>query len=570
MLKGSISLEASKKLVSDVFPIMRRDEIAKIAKSDKLIVGLGNYWLRQNIGNKLKRKNYTSSRMRSTARLVKNLQSNCTQQGEEKTVSLYDFLIPAKFDLIANSAMQCATIDADDEEDLLHPTAAIKIGFDLLRLANLKIGEAMRGKSDENLRKEVREKYAKEREDAEDFLRLMKMEWSNKVTRIANKILRERRMAKVSENPTPEDLQTMAEHLGEKIRNISLKLEDASPTHVKELQTYVLSKLLLYNKRRSGELEQMLLTNYHNRSKGLNEFDQTLGADLTETEKLLLGQQEIIQIQGKADNIVPVLVPIEVIQPLAYLADPQVRIKAGIKSDNMYLFANTGNGVHRAYDSLKCVCEEAGVRYPDRITSVNIRKYFATMMQVIGMQPHELEHLCKHMGHSFNVHMQHYRGASGYIERFNIGKLMLMQDFNVVSKFKGKRIEDINIEDIMKQKMTEKDVDNKDAMDNADEQMGVMNAFGDDIDSDDGTVSFRSGKGNKTKHSKVTRVPWTPEEEEEIQSFFQSYLNHTSKRKCPGQQEIAEIVKKSKHLKRRQWETIKKKVSHMMKKTLLV
>lgn len=53
------------------------------------------------------------------------------------------------------------------------------------------------------------------------------------------------------------------------------------------------------------------------------------------------------------------------------------------------------------------------------------------------------------MGHTVNVHKLHYRAASGYIERMNIGKLMLMQDFNVASRFKGKRLEDIQVEGIL-------------------------------------------------------------------------------------------------------------------------
>jgi hypothetical protein len=41
-----------------------------------------------------------------------------------------------------------------------------------------------------------------------------------------------------------------------------------------------------------------------------------------------------------------------------------------------------GNGTYRAYDALKRACMEAEVTCPDRITSVNLRKYFATMTQV--------------------------------------------------------------------------------------------------------------------------------------------------------------------------------------------
>ena len=41
-----------------------------------------------------------------------------------------------------------------------------------------------------------------------------------------------------------------------------------------------------------------------------------------------------------------------------------------------------GNGVIRAYDSLKTVCAEVDLLKPEKITSVNLRKYTATISQV--------------------------------------------------------------------------------------------------------------------------------------------------------------------------------------------
>lgn len=39
-------------------------------------------------------------------------------------------------------------------------------------------------------------------------------------------------------------------------------------------------------------------------------------------------------------------------------------------------------GAIRAYDSLKTLCGEIVLKKPDRITSVNLRKYMATVSQV--------------------------------------------------------------------------------------------------------------------------------------------------------------------------------------------
>jgi len=61
---GKLSRHASRALTVEVFPIMKHDDISCTAQNDPLILALGNLWMSKNIGNRLKRKYYTSSRMR--------------------------------------------------------------------------------------------------------------------------------------------------------------------------------------------------------------------------------------------------------------------------------------------------------------------------------------------------------------------------------------------------------------------------------------------------------------------------------------------------------------------------
>ena len=62
------------------------------------------------------------------------------------------------------------------------------------------------------------------------------------------------------------------------------------------------------------------------------------------------------------------------------------------------------------------------------------------------MKDHEVEWLCKHMGHTVSIHKLHYKAMSGYIERINIGKLMMMQDLNVAGTFVGRDLNEVNVE----------------------------------------------------------------------------------------------------------------------------
>lgn len=67
-------------------------------------------------------------------------------------------------------------------------------------------------------------------------------------------------------------------------------------------------------------------------------------------------------------------------------------------------------------------------------------------LQIMALEDHELQWVCSHLGHTADIHKLHYRATSGYIERINIAKLSLLQDFNVVGKFAGRRLQDIRVE----------------------------------------------------------------------------------------------------------------------------
>lgn len=70
VLTGRVNPEASEVLIKEVFSIMRNDTIGKIARTEKLIVIIGNSWMQQLVGNGINRKYYTSGIMRLTAKFL--------------------------------------------------------------------------------------------------------------------------------------------------------------------------------------------------------------------------------------------------------------------------------------------------------------------------------------------------------------------------------------------------------------------------------------------------------------------------------------------------------------------
>jgi hypothetical protein len=63
--------------------------------------------------------------------------------------------------------------------------------------------------------------------------------------------------------------------------------------------------------------------------------------------------------------------------------------------------------------------------------------------QVFDLNAHQLEWVSNHLGHSVDIHKIHYRQTSGVIERVDMSKLMLLQEYNMSANFAGKSLAEI-------------------------------------------------------------------------------------------------------------------------------
>ena len=80
-----------------------------------------------------------------------------------------DFLKPAFFDTAAKAALLTARQSIDDEEELVAPSTAIRIGYDIKWMLNIKLALAIRHED------QLAEK------EATDLRRLMSIEWPDTV-----------------------------------------------------------------------------------------------------------------------------------------------------------------------------------------------------------------------------------------------------------------------------------------------------------------------------------------------------------------------------------------------------
>ena len=243
-LSGRIDTTASKRLASEVFTKMLTDEVGQVARADKLIIQLGNQWMEKNVGNKLKRGVYTSQILRLVAKFLIAVRK-LKPLSELSVASMWDYLKPEHFQTLVQATIITAMPYMDDEENLASPSYAIKLGYDLKRLINGKIGLSIIGE-DQNSRKH-----------AEDLLKLMEVCWGTRITKTAKIILEEMRFNADKQLPVPEDIQRLNVSLKKTISELDYsETDNINFRHVAEV---IEAKLVLYNRRRTGELQAIRL-----------------------------------------------------------------------------------------------------------------------------------------------------------------------------------------------------------------------------------------------------------------------------------------------------------------------
>ncbi len=235
VVANRVSDKASKKLRKEVFVKMKRDEVGMTARDDQLIIRLGNMWMEKNVGNPLKRGKYTSQVMRLSASLLLNI-----RKLDPQPHSLWNYLNQEQFDNIVSATLMTAACTMDDESELEKPSNALKIGFDLKRLINIKIALAIQQKEEEA------------RKSAEDLRTIMDVFWPTRVAKAARVILAERRFNKEIELPDPEDLLRLNQYI--KFQLQKLNFEKTEEVYNRVLQL-VATKITIYNRRRTGEME---------------------------------------------------------------------------------------------------------------------------------------------------------------------------------------------------------------------------------------------------------------------------------------------------------------------------
>ncbi|XP_033725026.1 uncharacterized protein LOC117315012 [Pecten maximus] len=542
IMKGKI-VGGSSKLKKEVFPYMLSDERTEAAKEDRLIKTLGEVWLMKNIDdiNKSQRIKLTGFRMRLSAGILLRVRKETGLDG-----SMSDFLCPRHFDKV----VQCSLQVCKDEEHgkLKNPITAIKLGYDLNRLATAKLGYA------------IKESNEDEKREARDVLKLLQSEWSSQVSKLTSGSSESKDLKKKNEMPDAEDIRKLALYLVLQLKNIDL--ENLNQDMFREAVVLTQARLILYNRCLPEELEKLSVEDYHGRPNS-NDTSFSLRHSMTMLEELLLNSRGLAEIGVNTDLRVALVIPGEVKVILEMMADKKCRKKAGIQDNNKYMFASTGEAAVSANESLENVKRrpELDLKHPECIHGNNFRRHTATITQALSLDDDEVKWVCNHFGQAEITHREENWSISGITKKIDIAKLMLIQ--NLGSKFSNRTVSEIQFDELDEAVENNFEVQLENQPKHQPSHSEIISC---NLDDDDGTdkklVSRKSPAG------KVIRVRWTKSEEMEIHRHFVKYFNGEIKKKCPSQKDCRKAIaishKEGGAIYLRKWDVLKKKVSNML------
>lgn len=153
-----------------------------------------------------------------------------------------------------------------------------------------------------------------------------------------------------------------------------------------------------------------------------------------------------IAIVGKRGRKVPVLLTPLMWESLDAITES--REECGVLKDNGYLSAFPQSDHYLgACDCMRqFVSECADMKIPEALTSIKLRKHIATLSTVLNLKTTELDQLADFLGHNIAVHRKHYRLPDNTLQLAKVSKVMLVMEQGCLGNYKGKNLDDIQVD----------------------------------------------------------------------------------------------------------------------------
>ncbi|XP_062414178.1 uncharacterized protein LOC134132797 [Pungitius pungitius] len=405
---------------------MHQDDITTIIRDQKSILRLGEHLYAKHGHDKTKH-DYIRQKMREMGRLIWHARK------AGKLRQMEDFYVPSNFNSVVKAVNDAAGFD--EEKNIYKiPSLALKLGHSLKKIADILECEAKMSEGDnEVLLKNLERSRG-----------LYEKKWDVCVSSRALQTLKEGKWNTPQLLPFTEDVKIMHIYL-DKCRQeyLSRLKDDPNKKNWSKLANLTLCEVILFNRRREGEVSKMPLSAFTLRDTSEVHSDLALG--LTELEQKLCQHFQRIEIRGKRNRKVPILLTPDMLSSMETLVAH--RRACGVPDENPFFFARPEVETHlRGSDAIRQIAKECGAKHPETLSSTKLRKHVSTLSTVLNLKDNEMDILANFLGHDIRVHRQYYRLPEGTLQLAKVSKVLMALEQGRLSDFKGMSLDQMQID----------------------------------------------------------------------------------------------------------------------------
>ncbi|XP_067214617.1 uncharacterized protein [Linepithema humile] len=545
-ISSRLHTSANSILRKTVFPVMREDEVTRLIRYDELLIIYAN-----NLCIKYKSQHHHDmirARLRVLGRFLIALKET------NKNIENFESLYHPKFYDDCICAINTVARYNDENQMYEAPAVAANLSTLIKQIGNLLITKCIKTGDTE---KKIQVK---------DFLKLWIVDIAISVNRTVMETQSTHKRRKTINLPSLEDIKKLYLHLKEKrVKAFKALQQSFSYIHWLSLAETTLTSVHVFNRRRAGEIERILIEDFKNHEKLNKNMYSDIYKSLSDKHKKIAEKYVRFCIRGKLGRTVPVLLTKDLFQCIILIL--KFRKEAEVPDKNPYIFGLPGISKRRYKYLRACVlmrrfANECNAMDSTTLRGTILRKHVATYCIQLNLNDIDVSDLATFMGHSDKIHKDHYRQPlpsrdilkiSQYLEAVQ-GKVHGSNDESSDSNMENNE----NLKDYSRNSslidmidMVDDDMIDNDMIDNDMNKENMSFDTSVHHTSDDLIIHKQSNESNKqdtnkkqkrstSPYGKTKRTRWSQKEKKTALETFSQYMKDL---KLPSLREIQTIKK---------------------------
>lgn len=415
-------------LKSEIVPgLSNKSNLRTTIIEDTLLVEYGNYLcIRHRTNQHLS--NMVRGKLRQMAKLLIAMRDI-----DQEITTLESALKPAKYDVFMKAVDMVAGFDSS-KTTYRAPSLVNHLGNSAQECANILQTRAIKIE-DEDLQAKV-----------VNWLKLYKQGFYYGVGKSALNKLAEKKWNKPRLVPVAKDIMKLNNFINKTIEEANKSLDKGFDKKAfDDLNKATMLQVIVFNRKRIGEVEKLLISDFKKRHNIQQESE--IYKTMTIRDKIVATRYMRMEVRGKLGRPVSLLISTKQVDLINKILN--LRGKANVSTENPYVFGKYGilnKNFYSASPALRWYSQNCGASRPDLLTGTKLRKHMATISQAMDLTENDLSILADFMGHNITTHRNFYRMPSEVTHLARISQVLLSLEEGDVTRYAGKRLEDINVD----------------------------------------------------------------------------------------------------------------------------